>query len=334
VQQDRMLKDGKLDCYWIQVNNNPQAAPNSTNETYQGYRNPDNFIVVSDAYPTVTAMSADLILPAAITVWRRAGLDLKQWRRRSPVSVLSYLASDRRVFMNAADIMTPTVVSADPDLPVAEVAKLMLSRGISAIPVVAPDGTLVGIVSEGDLVRRAELGTERRRPWWLRALTDDVELADEYAKSRGRKARDVMTPSVITVDETTPIADIVDLLEKHRIKRVPVVREGRVVGIVSRANLLRAFASEAFREPRESSDEDRAIRARLLDELKRQPWWHGRDEDIVVSDRTVHLWGTVRSARERDALAVAAENTPGVRRVENHVNVVEPTILYAMNGIP
>jgi CBS domain-containing protein len=236
--------------------------------------------------------------------------------------------------MNAADIMTPTVVSADPDLSVVELAKLMLNRGISAIPVVAPDGTLVGIVSEGDLVRRAEMGTERRRSWWLRALTDDVELADEYVKSRGRKARDVMTPSVITVDETTPIADIVDLLEKHRIKRVPVVREGRVVGIVSRANLLRAFASEAFREPRESSDEDRAIRARLLDELKRQPWWHGRDEDIVVSDRTVHLWGTVRSARERDALAVAAENTPGVRRVENHVNVVEPTILYAMNGMP
>lgn len=236
--------------------------------------------------------------------------------------------------MNAADIMTPTVVSADPDLSVAEIAKLMLGRGISAIPVVAPDGTLVGIISEGDLVRRAEMGTERRRSWWLRALTDDVQLADEYVKSRGRKARDVMTPSVVTVEETTPIADIVALLEKHRIKRVPVVREGRIIGIVSRANLLRAFASEAAKERPELSEEDRAIRARLLGELRRQPWWHGRDEDVVVADRTVHLWGTVRSAHERDALAVAAENTVGVRRVENHVTVIEPALLYAMNDLP
>ncbi len=236
--------------------------------------------------------------------------------------------------MNAADIMTRSVVSADPDLPVEEVAKLMLARGISAIPVVMPDGTLVGIVSEGDLVRRAEMGTERRRSWWLRAFVNDVELADEYVKSRGRKARDVMTPSVITVDEATPILDIVALLDKHRIKRVPVVREGRVVGIVSRANLLRAFASDAAKEPSELSDDDRAIRARLLDELKGQPWWHGREEDIVVANGTVHLWGTVQSTNQRDALVVAAENTPGVRRVENHVTVKEPPILHAMSGFP
>jgi CBS domain-containing protein len=236
--------------------------------------------------------------------------------------------------VNAADIMTRTVVSADPDLPVKEVAELMLARGISAIPVVGLDGKLVGIVSEGDLVRRAEVGTERRRAWWLRALVDDVALADEYVKSRGRKARDVMTPSVVTIEESTPVAEIAGLLETHRIKRVPVVRDGRVVGIVSRANILRAFASKAAGMSAAQSDDDRAIRARLLDELKKQAWWHGREEDIVVTDGIAHLWGSVRSANERDALAVAAENTAGVRRVENHVTVDEPAILYAMSGLP
>jgi CBS domain-containing protein len=230
--------------------------------------------------------------------------------------------------MIAADIMTRAVVSVDPDLPLSEVAKLMLGRGISAVCVVGRDGRLVGMVSEGDLVHRAEISTAPRRSWWLRVIAGDDELAAEYVKCRGRKARDVMSTTLVTVREATPIDEIVALLDRNRVKRVPVLRDGRVVGIVSRANLLRAFAAEASREPPELASDDRAIRERLLRELAKQNWWHGRDEEIVVADATVHLWGTVHSAEEKQALAVAAENTPGVKAVRDHVTVSVPVTLY------
>lgn len=230
--------------------------------------------------------------------------------------------------MNAADIMTRAVVSVDPDLPLAEVAKLMLGRGISAVCVVERDGRLIGILSEGDLVHRAEIKTEKNRSWWLRVVAGDDELAADYVKCRGRKARDAMSRPPISVTEATPVADIVTTLDKNHIKRVPVVRDGRVVGIVSRANLLRAFAAEASREPPELSEDDRAVRTRLLQELGKQTWWHGRDEEVVVADGIVHLWGTVRSAEEKHALSVAAENTTGVKAVRNHVTVSAPVTLY------
>jgi len=230
--------------------------------------------------------------------------------------------------VNAADIMTRAVVSVDPDLPLAEVAKLMLGRGISAVCVVERDGKLVGMLSEGDLLHRTEIKTEKHRSWWLRVVAGDDELASEYVKCRGRKARDVMSAQLVSVAEDTPVADIVATLDRHHIKRVPVVRGGRVVGIVSRANLLRAFASEASREPPEVSEDDRAVRARLLQELAKQDWWHGREEEIVVADGIVHLWGMVRSADEKHALVVAAENTPGVKAVRNHVTVSAPVTLY------
>ncbi|HKU69512.1 MAG TPA: CBS domain-containing protein, partial [Burkholderiales bacterium] len=224
--------------------------------------------------------------------------------------------------------MTHAVVSVDPELPLAEVSKLMLGRGISAVCVVGHEGKLIGIVSEGDLLRRAELKTEKKRSWWLRIVSGDDELASEYVKCRGRKARDVMSPTPVTVSEDTPAVDIVAVLERHRIKRVPVVRDGRVVGIVSRANLLRAFAAEATREPPDVSTEDRAVRKRLLDELGNQPWWHGRKEEVIVADGIAHLWGIVHSDLERHALSVAAENTPGIKAVRNHVTVSSPMTLY------
>jgi CBS domain-containing protein len=230
--------------------------------------------------------------------------------------------------MNAADIMTRAVVSVDPDLPLVEVAKLMLGRGISAVCVVERDGRLVGMVSEGDLLHRAEIKTETRPSWWLRVIAGDDELAADYAKCRGRKARDVMSRSLVTVGEDAPAAAIVALLDKHRIKRVPVLRDGRVVGIVSRADLLRAFASESSRERPELAETDEAIRARMLSELRKQVWWHGRDEEVVVANGTVHLWGSVRSADEKHALAIAAENTPGVKAVRNHVTISAPVTLY------
>lgn len=231
--------------------------------------------------------------------------------------------------MNAADIMNHAVISVDPDLSLAEVAKLMLGRGISAVCVVGRDRKLIGMVSEGDLMRRVEIKTDRKRSWWLRLVAGDEELASEYVKCRGRKARDVMTRAPVSVSEETPAADIVALLEQHRIKRVPVVRDGRIVGIVSRANLLRAFAAEAAREQPDVSTDDRAVRTRLINELSKQAWWHGRAEEIVVADGIVHLWGTVRSELEKQAMSVAAENTPGVKAVRNHITISSPVTLYA-----
>jgi CBS domain-containing protein len=231
--------------------------------------------------------------------------------------------------MKAADIMTKSVVSVDPDLPVAEVAKFMLGRKVSAVPVVDRGSRLIGMVSEGDLMRRSELATDKQRSWWLRMFIGDDYLAREFVRFHGHKARDVMTRKVVTVGESTPIQEIVTLLEENQIKRVPVVRDDHVVGIVSRADLLRAFASQATQEAAKISDSDRDIQSRILAELERQPWWHERNCGIVVSDGIAHLWGTTESPEQREALRVVAESAAGVRGVKNHVNVVRPMVLYS-----
>jgi CBS domain-containing protein len=231
--------------------------------------------------------------------------------------------------MQAEDVMTRTVVSVDPGQQVGEIAALMLEHQISAVPVVDGSGKLIGMVSEGDLMRRAELATEKQRSWWLRLFVGDDYLAHEFVKSHGLRARDVMTRKVVTVEEATPVADIVNLLEEHGIKRVPVMRDGKIVGIVTRANLLRALAAAADVEPARSAGTDRAIQARILAALEQQPWWKKRGCSVIVSDGVAHLWGTTESPEEREALRVAAETTPGVRAVKNHVNVVRPMPVFA-----
>lgn len=231
--------------------------------------------------------------------------------------------------MKAADVMTKGVASVDPDLPLVEVAKFMLGRKVSAVPVLDQGGHLIGIISEGDLMRRSELHTEKQRSWWLRLFIGEDYLAREFVKVHGRKVRDVMTRNVITVTEGTPIEEIVSLFEEHGIKRVPVVRGKEVVGIVSRADLMRAFASQATQDAARISDSDRDIQSRILAELARQPWWHSRNCGIVVSDGVVHLWGTAETPEQREALRVVAESAAGVRGVKNHVNVVRPRMLYA-----
>lgn len=229
--------------------------------------------------------------------------------------------------MKAVDIMTESVVSVDPGLPVKEIAAIMLASNVSAVPVLDQSGHLVGIVSEGDLMRRPELATEKQRSWWLRLFIGEDDMAREFVKSHGLRARDVMTRNVLTVAADASVPEIVDLLEEKRIKRVPVVREGRVIGIVSRANLLRALESGTRSVPTEPSDTDRQIQLRILAELERQPWWHKRNCSIVVSEGIAHLWGTTESPEEREALRVAAEGTAGVRGVKNHINVVRPMVL-------
>jgi CBS-domain-containing membrane protein len=226
--------------------------------------------------------------------------------------------------MNAADVMTRGVITVGPDSSVLEAVQLMLQHRISGLPVVDKKGELLGIVSEGDLLRRTETGTQRRRPRWLEFLIGPGKLADEYVHASGRKVNEVMTPNVTTAAEDTPLEQIVELMERHQIKRVPVMRGREVVGIVTRANLLRALAGVAREVPR-SATNDAAIRERLLAELGKQPWAPIAQLNILVRNGVVQLWGTIFDERQREAIRVAAENILGVKAVEDHLVWVEPT---------
>jgi CBS domain-containing protein len=219
--------------------------------------------------------------------------------------------------MRAADVMSTRVVMAGPEITVQHAARIMINHRISAVPIVEGDRQLIGIITEGDLLRRAETGTERQRSRWSEWFLPNSRLAADYIESHARRVTDVMTRDVVTVDEFTTLGEIADLMEKHRIKRVPVVHDGKLVGIVSRADLIRVLASSAGCISDE--DRDRSIRSRLLAELRQQKWADVLNKaDIVVSDGVVHLWGVVGSEGERKALRIAAENTSGVQGVEDH----------------
>jgi CBS domain-containing protein len=219
--------------------------------------------------------------------------------------------------MQAQDVMTTKVVTVAPDTRVTEVAKLLLERHISAVPVVSDDGRLLGIVSEGDLIH--ELGQEgAQRSWWLDLLASPEARAQAYLKGHGRLASDVMTRGVIAVAPDTPLPEIARLLEQRRIKRVAVLRDDALVGIVSRADLLRGFA---LHPTGDVGVDDRELRERLTVELERAGLtWHPY-VNIVVGDAVVHLWGIVPTREEAEALRLAAGRVPGVARVESHLAV-------------
>ena len=219
--------------------------------------------------------------------------------------------------MQAQDVMTTKVAAVAPDTPVTEIAKLLLERQISAVPVVSDDRRLVGIVSEGDLTHG--LGQEgAKRSWWLDLLASPQTKAEAYLKGQGRLAWDVMTRSVISVTPDTPLPEIARLLEAHRIKRVPVLRDGELLGIVSRADLLRGFALQPSTD---ASADDRALRERLTVEFERAGIASHAYVNVVVRDGVVHLWGIVPAQREAEAMRLAAERVPGVASVESHLAV-------------
>jgi CBS domain-containing protein len=231
--------------------------------------------------------------------------------------------------MRAQDVMTQYVVSVGPNDPVSKAVQAMLQNDISGLPVLDVEGRLVGMVTEGDLLRRAETGTTRKRPRWIEFFVGPGKLADEYVHTHGRKVSEVMTDDPVHVVEETPLEEVVSLMEKRRIKRIPVVRGTKVVGIVSRANLLHALARIAG-EAKPASADDKTIRTKLLATLNAEQWAPVGALDIFVRDGVVDLWGVITDERERRAMIVAAENTPGVKAVKDHLTWVDPMTGFAL----
>ena len=225
--------------------------------------------------------------------------------------------------MNAKDVMTPCVLSIAPDASISAAARLMLQNKISGLPVIDDSGKLVGMITEGDFLRRAEIGTQRRRARWIEFLVGPGRLADEYSRSSGRTISDVMTHDVHTVNVDAPLEQIVRMMERRRIKRVPVVAGGKVVGIVTRANLLRSLSSVAD-EIVPSSADDNAIREQIYAELNRQTWTPVARIDVTVRNGVVQLSGSLTDERQRGALRILAENIPGVKKVQDHLIWIEP----------
>ena len=226
--------------------------------------------------------------------------------------------------------MMTKVISVSPDASVQDVARLLLNARISAAPVIDQNGKLLGIVSEGDLMRRAEAGTGRTRPWWpafipqkKRPAAKKEVLATKFVKEHSRKVTDVMTRDVVTAAHDTPLSTIASLLEKNAIKRVPIVRKSKVVGIVSRANLLQALANPGKQAEVATPLSDKKIRKKVLAQLNAEPWTTPSSINVIVQDGSVRLWGSVASESEKNAVRVAAEVTPGVRTVDDNL-VIRP----------
>jgi len=226
--------------------------------------------------------------------------------------------------MKARDVMMRPIISVDPDATILQAARLMLQRHISGLPVIDRSGKLVGVLSEGDFLRRSETGTARRHSRWLEFLMGPGRIAADYIHSHGSKVSEVMSKDVKAIGEDATVEDIVQLMEKHRIKRVPVLRGGRVVGIVTRSNLMQAMVSLARSAPPAAHD-DNAIREKLLVLMQNEQWAPASTVNIVVRDGVVELWGMIFDERQREALNVAAENIPGVTAVKDHLVWIEPT---------
>ncbi|WP_326535287.1 CBS domain-containing protein [Pseudorhodoferax sp.] len=223
--------------------------------------------------------------------------------------------------MQACDVMTPAVVSVRPDSLLREVLDILIARRISGVPVVDDQGQVLGFVGEGELVHRHEIGTETatdRRHWWQRLLQDDPAAAD-YVRAHGGHARDVMNRRVVCVAHDAPLARLAEIFEERRVRRVPVLQAGRMVGLVTRSDLMRALdqAIPACPASPPAPLDDAQIRARLLAELEQQSWWHGSWSEVSVEGGVVRFVGYVQQLSDKDAARVAAENIPGVRTVRD-----------------
>jgi CBS domain-containing protein len=225
--------------------------------------------------------------------------------------------------MKASEVMTRDVLTVGPQTAVAEAIRLMLDNNVSGLPVLADNGKVVGILTEGDLLRRSETGTERHRPRWLEILMGPGRMAGEYIRTHGRRVEEIMTTDLISVAPDTPLDEVVSLMERRRIKRVPVLDDDALLGIVSRADLLRSLL-QALEAPHNEALGDDEILEQILAELAKAAWVPRDGLSITVQNGVVDLNGVILEEKEREALRVVAENAPGVRAVEDHLVWIEP----------
>ncbi len=225
--------------------------------------------------------------------------------------------------MKAQDIMTKDVVTVRPEATVHEVAALMVERRVSGIPVVTDKGSVVGIVSQSDLMHRAEVGTERKHKWWFRAFADSSLLARDFVKAHGNVANDIMARQVVSVRPDTDLRDVADILDKHKIKRVPVVQDGQLVGIVTRGDLVRALSQTKATKPATKID-DAALHKALRDRMHKHAWINETYVNLIVDDGVVEIWGFVDSADQQRAVRVLVEETEGVTRVVDTITIGSP----------
>jgi len=230
--------------------------------------------------------------------------------------------------MNAGDIMTRPAITVTPQTTIAEAARLMVNERVSGLPVTDADGAIVGIVTEGDLLHRSETGTAARHSRWLELLVGPGRLARDYVHAHARKVGEIMTTKVVSAEPGTELSEVVKLMEAHRVKRLPIIDGGRLVGILSRANLVAALADSLERAATATgatgATDDGEIRERILEAIQNEPWGPRASVDVTVTDGVVELYGTITDERERVALQVVAENVPGVKAVRDRLVWVEP----------
>jgi CBS domain-containing protein len=220
--------------------------------------------------------------------------------------------------MEAREVMTRNVVTVGPDTTVGEIAAILVRHRISAVPVVS-GGQLLGIVSQTDLAHRSETGTEKRRKWWLEVFADPNAKAREYVKSHGLTALDVMTRFVVSVREDASLAEVADVLDAHRIRQVPVMSDGRLIGMISRADLVRKLAEAKIAAPAPRPDNG-ALQKAIWAQIKAEPWLKAAYVNLAVKDGVVEIWGAVDSEEQHRALKIVVEGVPGVRKVVDQVS--------------
>ena len=230
--------------------------------------------------------------------------------------------------MRANMLMTRSVVTVAADASVYDAAMVLLNAGISAAPVVDAGGKMIGIISEADLMHRPEIGTLPKKSWLERLLADDAVLAKDFIRSHAHRVADVMTRDVVTAGPRATVPEIAALMQRHKVRRIPIVDGGKIVGIVSRANLLQGLL---VREPHDAeAPANETLRTAVLGALGKHGWASSRTTNVVAENGVVHLWGCVDSADARKAYQVAAENVHGVQRVKNHMMVIPPEVHFGL----